>query len=199
MDSTISPRFVTSLLVLLFCLSAWMRAGDAKPPVHMVTEVVGIVLASPRVPTPKLLADPDAGILHLASSGTDNDTIDPTGPMSPDGWQPLQVPAGPAAQRPATVQQASPQRSTGKATARTSTQVARAMPAAKPRAINKARPKPAERPPVLAQNVPPPPEVPALFVPLRRLGLSIQAKLPGAPATVAPAPKPSDSRGSTAV
>ena len=171
-----------------------MRAGDEKPPVRMVTEVVGIAMTSPRVPAPKLLADPDAGILHLASSGADNDALDPTGPMSPDRWQPLRVPPGPAAQRPATIQPAAPQRPAVKATARTSTQVARSTPAAKPRAVNKAPTKPAEQPPVVAQNVPPPPEVPAVFVPLRRLGLSIQAKLAGAPARVAPTPKPADRR-----
>lgn len=196
MDSTVSPRLVTGLFALLFCVVASLRAGDVKP-VRMVTEVVGIVMVSPRVAQAAAPADADAGVLQLAASGTDQGPFDPTGPMSAERWQPAKVPAAPAV-RPAAPQPAAAQTATGKGVARTSTQVARAASAAKPRTGGKVRTKPAQPAPVLAQSDRPAPEVPALFVPLRRLGLSIQAKLPGAPATVAPAAKPANPRGSTA-
>lgn len=195
MDSTISPRLVTSLLALLFCLVAWLRAGDAKPPVRTVTEVVGIAMVSPRAASAAPAGDPGAGVMHLAASGGDIGSSDTMGPMSADRWQALHVPSAPRAGRPA-----APQPSAAKAAPRTSMEVARAAPAGKPRAGGKVRKKHPQRPPVLAQALPAaPPAVPALFMPLRQLGLSIQTKLPPSPAGGSPASKPAEPCGPTAV
>lgn len=196
MDSTVSPRVVTSILALLFCLVASLRAGDVKP-ARMVTEVVSIAMVSPRAALAAPPADPAADVLHLAASGGDGAPTDPMGPMSADRWQPLKVPAAPAADRAARADRpVAPQPSPGKPVARGSTQLARATPAAKSRGAGKARP-PAQRPPVLAQAKPAAPDVPAVFLPLRRLGLSIQAKLPASPAYGPPATKPADRGGPT--
>ena len=196
MDSTVSPRVVTSVLALLFCLVASLRAGDARP-ARMVTEVVSIAMVSPRAAFAAPPADPAAGVLHLAASGGDGTPPDPMGPMSADRWQPLKVPAAPAADRPARVDRpVAPQPSAGKPAARVPTQLARATPAAKPRGAAKAR-QPAQRPPVLAQARPAAPDVPAVFLPLRKLGLSIQAKLPASPSAGSPTAKPADRGGPT--
>lgn len=198
MDSTVSPRFATSLLALLFCVVASLRAGDVKP-ARMVTEVVSVAMVNARQATLAPPADPAAGVLHLAASGSGNGAADPIGPMSPDRWQPLTVPAVPA-HRPAAVAQrsAAPQPAPCKPVARGSTQVARATPAAKSRGAGKGRPR-TQRPPVLAAAKPAAPEVPAVFAPLRQLGLSIQAKLPATPAGAPAATKPPQPGGPTQV
>lgn len=194
MDSTVSPRLVTSLLALLFCLVAWLRAGDAKPPVRTVTEVVGIAMVSPRAATATAPGDPDAGVMHLAASGGDIGSSDTMAPMSADRWQALHVPASPRTGRPA-----APPPSAVKAATRTSMEVAHAAPVAKPRVGGKGRKKQRQRPPVVAQAVPAAPDVPALFMPLRQLGLSIQTKLPTSPAGGSRAAKPAEPCGPTAV
>ncbi|WP_427913288.1 hypothetical protein ACPWT1_22165 [Ramlibacter sp. MMS24-I3-19] len=196
MDSTISPRFVTSILALLFCLAAWLHTGDAKP-ARIVTEVVGIAMVSPRAAIAAPAADPVAGVLRLAASGTGGAATEAMGPMSAERWQPLKAPAVPAARPVPADRPSTPQPSNLKPAAKAPAQVAHATAAARHRAGGKARPR-TQRPPVLAQSAPPAPEVPALFMPLRRLGLSIQTKLPGSQARVAPAGKPADACADTA-
>lgn len=187
MDSTISPRLATSVLALLFCLVASFRAADVKP-VRMVTEVVAISMVNPRVAAPALAGD--AVVMHLAASGAESNTIE-LAPIQPSAAPEVaKVAPAPAAGRTAP--------SRPRPEAKPSTQMARAM-ATRPRARSKGRSKPVQRPPVMAQAEVAPPEIPALLVPLRRLGLSIRARLPVQPAGMAPAAKPGEPCGPTAV
>lgn len=188
MDSTVSPRLVTSVLALLFCLVASFRTADVKP-VRMVTEVVAISMVTPRVASPALAGD--AGVLHLGASGGEGNTI-ALAPIQPSPVPDVvkDTPAGATGGAAPAASRASPE-------AKPSAQVVRAV--ARPRARAKPRSKPAQRPPVMARVEAPAPDIPALLVPLRRLGLSIQARLPARPLGMVPAGKPGDPCGPMAV
>lgn len=181
MDSTVSPRLVTSVLALLFCLVASLRSGDVKP-VRMVTEVVSIALVSPRAAARTGPEPDEGGVLHLAASGGAAPPA-PVPPMQPfDTSQPMRADAPPFSVVPPMPASASRDRPPPA--------VAR-PPVAKPRpASARPRPKHAARPPVMAQAAPSAPEVPAVFVPLRQLGLAIQGRLPPVRRPGEPAAKP---------
>lgn len=190
MDSTVSPRLVTSVLALLFCLVASLRVGEVKP-VRMVTEVVAIAMVNPRVANPPLAGDPAAGVMHLAASGAEGDAIAPAPIQPAPAPEPAKEPPAAATGRSVSTP------SRPRPEAKPATQVARA--AARPHAGARAHPRRAQRSALVAQAAPASTEVPAVFVPLRRLGLSIQARLPGQRAGTAPAAKPPEPCGSTAV
>lgn len=180
MDSTISPRLVTSLLALVFCLVASLRAGDTRP-ARMVTEVVAIALVSPRAAAH---GSPDAtggGVLHLAASGgsTSGSVMPGTDPI--DTSQPMGVAPPPVVVPPAP---ARPPR------AQAPVRVARAPVTAKAHTASKARKRPVQPAPVTAQATARAPEVPAVFVPLRDLGLAIQTRLPPARRSAEPSARP---------
>lgn len=173
MDSTVSPRLVTSLLALLFCAVASLHAGDAKP-ARIVTEVVAIALVSPRAAAQGAPDLSDASVLHLAASGEgggppavrDLRPIDTSTPMGVEPPRPMAIPAAPVkpprAHAPLRV-------------------VAQAPAAARKRTAPKVRTAPVQRPSMTAQAKPAAPDVPAMFIPLRQLGLEIQTRLPPAP------------------
>lgn len=193
MDSTVSPRLVTSVLALLFCLVASLRVGEVKvKPVRMVTEVVAIAMVNPRVAKAPLAGDPAAGVMHLAASGAEGDAIAPA-PVQPSP-APERAQKSPAT---ATTGRPAPTAPRPRPEAKPATQVARA--AARPHAGARAHARRVHRPALVAQAAPASTEVPALFVPLRSLGLSIQARLPVQRAGTAPPAKPPEPCGPTAV
>lgn len=179
MDSTVSPRLVTSLLALLFCAVASLHAGDAKPG-RIVTEVVAISLVSPRAAGHAVPDLEDSSVLHLAASGDgggraavpDLRPIDTTQPMGVAPPRPMAIPPAPVSPPPRAL---APVR------------VAQAPAAPRKRAASKVRTPPAQRPSMTAQAKPPAPDVPAVFVPLRQLGLEIQTRLPPVPRSGGPA------------
>lgn len=178
MESTISARAVTSVLVLLVCVVASFRTPGVRPP-RMVTEVVSVVFTSPRaraagvVPT-EVTALVASGVADAQARTPEPEHTEPAMPATTPHAQLVSVrdTPGEASVRPRS---------------RPGMRVARARDGAAPRQFSAAaRQARGTRPAAGRNDVSGAPRPPAVFVPLQQLGLAIQAKLAGAAAQQPP-------------
>ncbi|MGZ5269957.1 MAG: hypothetical protein ACXWC6_05010 [Ramlibacter sp.] len=161
---------MTSLLVLLVCVVASFRADEVRP-ARIVTETVSVAFMPPRGPTSPVAPTER---MDLAASGAPESRSLALAPERADVPPPRKNPRAPlAGLRGARGAPSGKPRSPA-------AQVARGAAAAPRQQANSAACLPrAGQLRLVRADGSDPPRVPALFLPLRRLGLAIQAKLAG--------------------
>lgn len=167
---TVSPRAVTSLVVLAICVAASFRATKVEP-VHTVTEIASVVFVPPRAPGTASLMPRE--VTALAASGTEQ------APMQPPAAQPTDLPKpGPLPQARTASWPDMPAAAARPPRHRLAARVARAgHSAAAPRpGAGRNRLRGDQLAPDRSGFAAVPQPLP-LFVPLQQLGLAIQAKL----------------------